>query len=168
VFTPEPIWSGHASRPGGDFTSKENNKMTHLTNILKTGGRAAIIALTLGASTIAVVPAAQAQSFNFQFGVDGSGKPSVGFGVDSDGYGRPGRPIRPQVCYSDREIIRGIRNEGYRDVQIVRELPRNRLGIIARDGRTWYSMRVNQCTGEVDRIERLRRYRPGVQFEFNF
>ena len=142
--------------------------MTHLTNILKTGGRAAIVALTLGASTIAVIPAAQAQSFNFQFGVDGSGKPSVGFGVDSDGYGRPGRPIRPQVCYSDREIIRGIRNEGYRDVQIVRELPRNRLGIIARDGRTWYSMRVNQCTGEVDRIERLRRYRPGVQFEFNF
>lgn len=142
--------------------------MTHLMNLVKTGGRAAIIALTLGASTLAVVPAAQAQSFNFQFGVDGSGKPSVGFGVDSDRYGRPGRPIRPQVCYSEREIIRGIRNEGYRDVQIVRELPRNRLGIIARDGRTWYSMRVNQCTGEVDRIQRLRNFRPGLRFEFSF
>ncbi len=146
--------------------------MTHLMNLVKTGGRAAIIALTLGASTLAVVPAAQAQgqpSFNFQFGVGPDGKPSVGFGVDTNpGYDRPGRPIRPQVCYSDREIIRGIRNEGYRDVQIVRELPRNRLGIIARDGRVWYSMRVNQCTGEVDRIERLRNYRPGLRFEFNF
>ena len=141
--------------------------MTHLMSILKTGGRAAVVALTLGASTLAVVPAAQAQSFNFQFGVDGSGKPSVGFGVDS---GRPGRPggIRPQVCYTDREIIRGIRQEGYRDVQIVRELPRNRVGVIARDGRTWYSMRVNRCTGEVDRIERLRNFRPGLRFEFNF
>jgi hypothetical protein len=142
--------------------------MTHLMTLVKTGSRAAIIALTLGASTFAIVPAAQAQpSFNFQFGVGPDGKPSVGFGVDSDGD-RRGRPIRPQVCYSDREIIRGIRNEGYRDVQIVRELPRNRLGIIARDGRTWYSMRVNQCTGEVDRVERLRSYRPGARFEFNF
>lgn len=143
--------------------------MSHLMSLVKTGGRAAIVALTLGASTLAVVPAAQAQSFNFQFGVDGAGKPSVGFGVDSGrGYDRPGRPIRPQVCYSEREIIRGIRNEGYRDVQVVRELPRNRLGVIARDGRTWYSMRVNQCTGEVDRIERLRNFRPGLRFEFNF
>jgi hypothetical protein len=142
--------------------------MTHLMTLVKTGSRAAIIALTLGASTFAIVPTAQAQpSFNFQFGVGPDGKPSVGFGVDSDGD-RRGRPIRPQVCYSDREIIRGIRNEGYRDVQIVRELPRNRLGIIARDGRTWYSMRVNQCTGEVDRVERLRSYRPGARFEFNF
>ena len=52
--------------------------------------------------------------------------------------------------------------------QIVRELPRNRVGVIARDGRTWYSMRVNRCTGEVDRIERLRNYRPGFRFQFNF
>ena len=142
--------------------------MTHLMTLVKTGSRAAIIALTLGASTFAIVPAAQAQpSFNFQFGVGPDGKPSVGIGVDSDGD-RRGRPIRPQVCYSDREIIRGIRNEGYRDVQIVRELPRNRLGVIARDGRTWYSLRVNQCTGEVDRVERLRSYRPGARFEFNF
>lgn len=142
--------------------------MSHLMSLVKTGGRAAIVALTLGASTLAVVPAAQAQSFNFQFGVDGSGKPSVGFGVDSGDRDRRGRPIRPQVCYSEREIIRGIRSEGYRDVQIVRQLPRNRLGVIARDGRTWYSMRVNQCTGEVDRIERLRNFRPGLRFEFNF
>jgi len=141
--------------------------MTHLMNLVKTGGRAAIIALTLGASSIAIVPTAQAQSFNFQFGVGPDGKPSVGFGVDSDGD-RRGRPIRPQVCYSEREIIRGIRDEGYRDVQVVRQLPRNRLGLIARDGRTWYSMRVNQCTGEVDRIQRLRNYRPGLRFEFNF
>ena len=136
--------------------------MSHLISTLKTSGRAAIVALTLGASVLAAAPAA-AQSFNFQFGVGPDGKPSVGFGVDSD------RGIyRPQVCLTNRQIIRGIRNEGYRDVQIVEELPRNRVGVIARDGRTWYSMRVNRCTGETDRIKRIRNYRPGFSFEFQF
>jgi hypothetical protein len=138
--------------------------MTNMMSTLKASGRAAIVALTLGASVMAAAPAMAQPSFNFEFGIGSDGKPSVGFGVDSDGYGR----IRPQVCLTDRQIIRGIRNEGYRDVQIVRELSRNRVGVIARDGRTWYSMRVNRCTGEVDRIERLRRYQPGLSFQFNF
>ena len=139
--------------------------MTKMLSFLKTSGRAAIVALALGSSTfVATTPAMAQPSFNFQFGVGPDGKPSVGFGVDSDGYGR----IRPQVCLTDRQIIRGIRDEGYRDVQIVAELRRNRVGVIARDGRTWYSMRVNRCTGEVDRIEHLRNFRPGLRFEFNF
>lgn len=137
--------------------------MTHLISTLKASGRAAIVALTLGASMIAAAPAMAQPSFNFQFGVGPDGKPSVGFGVDSDG---DRRPIR--ICMTDRQIIRGIRDEGYRDVQIVRELSRNRVGVIARDGRVWYSMRVNRCTGEVDRIERLRNFRPGFRFQFNF
>lgn len=135
--------------------------MTHRMSTLK----AALIALTLGASSFAAAPALAQPSFNFEFGVGSDGKPSVGFGVNSDS---DRRGFRPQVCYSDRQIIRGIRDEGYRDVEIVRELPRNRVGVIARDGRTWYSMRVNRCTGEVDRIERLRNYRPGFRFQFNF
>jgi hypothetical protein len=140
--------------------------MTHLLSTLKSSGRAAIVALTLGASAFAAMPAmAQQPSFNFQFGVNPDGRPSFGFGVGTD---RPGRPIRPAVCLTDRQIIRGIRDEGYRDVEIVRELPRNRVGVIARDGRTWYSMRVDRCTGETDRIQRLRSYRPGVRFQFNF
>lgn len=138
--------------------------MTKMLSFLKTSGRAAIVALALGSSAfVATTPTMAQPSFNFQFGVGPDGKPSVGFGVDSDG----GR-IRPQVCLSDRQIIRGIRNEGYRDVEIVEDLPRNRVGVIARDGRTWYSMRVNRCTGEVDRIKRLRNFRPGLSFEFSF
>ena len=138
--------------------------MTKMLSFLKTSGRAAIVALALGVPAYVVATPAVAQpSFNFQFGVGPDGKPSVGFGVDSDGY-----RVRPQVCLTDRQIIRGIRDEGYRDVQIVEDLPRNRVGVIARDGRTWYSMRVNRCTGEVDRIQRLRNFRPGLSFEFRF
>lgn len=140
--------------------------MTHLLNTLKSSGRAAIVALTLGASVFTAVPA-MAQptpSFNFQFGVGGDGKPSFGFGVNS------GRPNRPDinVCLSDRQIVRGLRDEGYRDIDIIRELPRNRVGVVARYGKNYYSMRVNRCTGEVDRIQRLRSFKPGFSFQFNF
>lgn len=141
--------------------------MTHLMTTLKSGGRAAVVALVLGASVFAAAPvAAQSQpSFNFQFGVGPDGRPSFGVGVDSGG---DRRPFRPQVCYSDRQIVRALRDEGYRDVEIVRELPRNRVGVVAREGRAYYSMRVNRCTGEVDRIERIRSYRPGLSLQFNF
>lgn len=139
--------------------------MTHLMSTMKTSGRAALVALTLGITALTAVPAS-AQSFNFQFGVGPDGKPSVGFGVND---GRDdGRRVYRCLDLSDREIVRGIRREGYRDVQVVRDLPRNRAGVIARDGRTWYSMRVDRCTGETDRIERLRNYRPGFRFNFNF
>lgn len=149
--------------PAARNPSKET-KMTHLMTTLKTGSRAAVVALVLGASVFSAAPAfAQSQpSFNFQFGIGGDGRPSFGVGVDS------GRPIRPQVCYSDRQIVRALRDEGYRDVEIVRELPRNRVGVVAREGRAYYSMRVNRCTGEVDRIERIRSYRPGLSLQFNF
>ena len=138
--------------------------MTHLLSTLKSTGRAAIVALTLGASVFTAAPVMAQPSFNFEFGVGSDGKPSVGFGVNS---GRPGRPDI-DICLTNRQIVRGIRNEGYRDVEIVRELPRNRVGVIARDGRVWYSMRVNRCTGEVDRIQRLRNFRPGFSFQFSF
>lgn len=142
--------------------------MTHLLSTLKASGRAAIVAIVLAGSAVTAMPAmAQSQpSFNFQFGVGPDGKPSVGFGVDSDGDRRGGRGDR--YCMTERQVIRGLRDEGYRDIEIVRELPRNRVGVIAREGRAWYSMRVNLCTGEVDRVERLRTYRPGVRFQFNF
>jgi hypothetical protein len=141
--------------------------MTALMSTLKASGRAAIVALTLGASVFTAVPA-MAQptpSFNFQFGIGSDGKPSVGFGVDGgngyydDDFDR---------CMSNRQIIRGLRDEGYRDIEIVSELRRNRVGVVARYGRNYYQMRVNRCTGEVDRVQRLRGFRPGLSFQFNF
>jgi hypothetical protein len=137
-----------------------------MMSTLKASGRAAIVALTLGASVFTAVPA-MAQptpSFNFQFGIGSDGKPSVGFGVDS-GNGYYDDDFE---CLTNRQIIRGLRDEGYRDIEIVSELRRNRVGVVARYGRHYYSMRVNRCTGEVDRVQRLRGFRPGLSFEFKF
>ncbi len=142
--------------------------MTHLMSTLMTSGRAALVALTLGVVALSASPAS-AQAFNVQFGVGPDGRPSVGFGVNTDDD-RRGGPRRGYRCLdlSDRQIERGMAREGYREVEVVEDLPRNRAGVIARDGRVWYSMRVDRCTGEADRIQRLRNYRSGMRFQFNF
>lgn len=145
--------------------------MTPMLSIFKTSGRAAIVALTLGAASITAMPAAQAQtpSFSFNFGLSGSGDPSLSFGVDS---GRRGDRNFRLACLSDRQIIRGLRDAGFRDVQIGDDLSRRRVEAFGRYGRSWYSMRVNRCTGAVDRIERLRRSSGGsgggFGLQFNF
>jgi hypothetical protein len=142
--------------------------MTPILSTLKTSGRAAIVAVTLGAAMFTAAPA-MAQptpSFNFSFGVGGDGKPSVGFGVNSGrDYDRG-----DYFCMSDRQIVRSLRDEGYRDIEIGRDLGRNRVGVIAKYGRSYYSMRVNRCTGEVDRIQKIRNFRSGSGFglQFNF
>jgi hypothetical protein len=141
--------------------------MTPILTTLKTSGRAAIVALTLGAAMFTAAPAMAQPTpeFNFSFGVGADGKPSVGFGVNS------GRNRGDYFCMTDRQIVRSLRDEGYRDVEIGRDLGRNRVGVIAKYGRSYYSMRVNRCTGEVDRIQKIRNsFRPGTGFglQFNF
>lgn len=127
--------------------------MTTILQTLKTGSRAAIVALTLGAAAFTAMPA-QAQSFNFDFGITGKGDPSLSFGVNS---GKPGDRNFRRACLSDRQIVRGLRDADFRDVQIGDNLGRNRVEAFGRYGRSWYSMRVNRCTGAVDQIERMRR-----------
>ncbi|RUT32905.1 hypothetical protein EMQ25_07160 [Arsenicitalea aurantiaca] len=142
---------------------------------LKTTGRAAVIALALGAASLGATPAS-AQSFNFNLGVDSGGQPSFGFGVQSGerGFHRPGRGGGrwERYCLTNREIVRGLGSYGYRDADITRNLGRDRVEVVARYGRDWYQMRVDRCTGVVDRVERLRRPggRPGGGFglQFNF
>jgi hypothetical protein len=71
---------------------------------------------------------------------------------------------------SNAQVIRGVRNKGYRDVQIVREENRNdRVYVVARKNGDWYSMRVDRCTGKVDRIREIERNRNGsFNLRFSF
>jgi hypothetical protein len=56
-------------------------------------------------------------------------------------------------------------------VRIVRESNnQNRVWAVGRKGGDWYSMRVNRCTGKVDRIREIERNRNGsfnLRFSFN-
>src|SRR5690606_12857506 len=91
------------------------------TSTLKAGLRAGAVAIALAGSTLVMTAPAQAQS-----------NPSFGFSLNF-GSGQPSGGIRLNVgdrdyfesCMSNAQIIRGIRNKGYRDVQIVREQNRN-------------------------------------------
>jgi hypothetical protein len=138
--------------------------MTPILSNLKKSGRAAVVALVLGAASLTSMPAmAQSPSFTFEFGIGGGGE---GF---SFGTGRRGERIR-RDCLTNREIVRGLRRNGFDDIEIVRRRG-NRLQIIADYGRSTYRLTVHRCTGRVTDIDRIRRGgrpRDGFGLQFNF
>jgi hypothetical protein len=70
-------------------------------------------------------------------------------------------------CLEDREIIRALRDYGFERVRIVRYLRGERVEVTAYWGRYQYSMRVDRCTGVVDRVRLIRRSGFGLQFNFS-
>jgi hypothetical protein len=138
-------------------------KETTMTSILSTvmkSGRAAIVAVTLGTAAFTAVPV-QAQSFNFEFGIQGGGN-SFSYGFDQ------GRKFKRE-CLTNREIRRGLNRAGFDDIRFV-DRQGVRVKVIADFGRRTYSMTINRCTGRVSNIERLRRGPggPGFGLQFNF
>jgi len=139
--------------------------MTPFLSTFKKTGRAAVVALALGAAALTAAPVQAQSGPSFNFNLD-LGTGSMEFGPR---HGGPGDFDR---CLTNRQIRRGLADYGFRDVDIRRELGRNRVEAVGRYGRSWYSMRVNRCSGRVDRVERLRlRGGPGgpgfgLQFEF--
>lgn len=140
--------------------------MTHILSRLKKSGRVAVVALALGAASVAALPApamAQSSSFSLQLG---GGDGSLTFRFGDDRYDRE----RVRICLTNAQIRRGLRAHGYRNIDIVRELRRNRVEVVASYGRSWYRLQVDRCTGKVRVIERLRRGFPsgGFGLQFNF
>jgi len=120
----------------------------------KSAMRPLFVATVIGAGSLAAISPATAQSFNFQLNVPGQGGGGVqfGFGTGNQGGGQWNRPgVR---CLTDREIRQQISANGYYDVQVAGDLGRNRALVYASNGPWEYSMRVNRCTGEVDRFRR--------------
>lgn len=136
--------------------------MHQFLSTLKSGGRAAIVAVALGAASLTAAPTtAMAQSFSFDFGISGGGS-TFSFGVQD------GVRIRRE-CLTNREIRRGLSRAGFDEVRIVSDSGRW-VRVIAEwsgNGRD-YSMRVNRCTGKVTDIKRLRRTSPGFGLQFQF
>ena len=128
-----------------------------LLSTIKTTGRAAIIAVALGATALTAAPAYAQRggggpSLNFElelgggggnFSIQGGPNQRHGGGRDFDLFG-----------LSNSQIREGLRDYGFRNVQIGRSLGNNRVRVSARYDGDWYTMRVNRCTGRVDRVER--------------
>lgn len=142
--------------------------MSQLFSNFKSGGRAAVIALTLAAASVAgmATPAMAQPTFRFDFGISG-GDSNFSFGT-----GRGGVRIK-RDCLTNNEIRRGLRRSGFEDIRFG-DRRGNRVRVVAewdRDGRD-YSMQVNRCSGQVTNIERVRRGGggrpggPGLHFQF--
>jgi len=161
--------------------------MAPILNSVKNASRAAVVALALGGSLAAAMPA-QAQSpggpaMTFQLdlgngnggGFDGGPRgqgrvivPDQGFGQGPGWNHRPGGG-RDRFCLDDRQIRRGISWQGFDDVRIRRDLGRSRVEVTGVYGRWLYSMRVDRCSGYVDRVQPVRPARGGgFGFQFDF
>ena len=148
--------------------------MTPILATLKKSSRAAVIALALGAASFAGAMPAQAQAtFNFQLGLDDRGN-AFSFGMDAP---RRRGGFNINRCLTNNQVRQGLRDFGFRDVDIIRNLNRNRVLVEASYRRFDYRMRVNKCSGQVTDIDRVRNFdrdrdydrgRGGFGLQFNF
>ena len=117
-------------------------------------GRAALIALAMGATAVVALPApAMAQSFSFDFEISGGG---ADFSWSHD---RRGKRVK-RDCLSNNEIRRGLRRLDFEDIRIV-DRDGKWVTVIAEydPNNKRYRMEINSCTGRVTDIERVRRNR---------
>lgn len=108
-------------------------------------------AIALCALAIGSAPAAaQNLGLEFNFGAENGGKSEMQ--TFDSGKSKEFAP----VCLTNRQVRRGLRDYGFEDIDIVRELSRNRLIVEALYEDDWYySMRVHRCRGYVDRVRPL-------------
>jgi hypothetical protein len=146
--------------------------MTTFLSHFKTLGAAVLIAATLGTAGLAVTPAvAQSEPpSGFSLNVPDSGgaetmSPQSGAPQSGTGHYDPDTDDF-FYCLEDHEIVQGLRDYGFQRVRIVRYLRGERVEVTANWGRNQYSMRVDRCTGEVDRVRLVRRSGFGLQFNF--
>tara|TARA_R110002020_G_scaffold347168_1_gene560897 strand:+ start:414 stop:908 length:495 start_codon:yes stop_codon:yes gene_type:complete len=137
--------------------------MAFFATAFKTNTRAALVAIALGATGLVAAPAfAQSGSAGFSIEMHGNGGGSgFGNGRHGDrGYGWNDGGMR---CLSDREVVRGVRAYGYDRVEITRQLRGDRVDLRAVKRNWVYAMRVDKCSGDVSRLDRLGRASGGYR-----
>lgn len=157
--------------------------MSTLLSALRMTGAAAVLMAGLAAGP--VLAQSGEPSMNFSLGI-GNGQSEMnlnqpegdqpaqgqsyrGGGGNFEGGFDDGDYRRFNLCLTNREVIRGLRDYGFRRVEVT-DSSRRRAEVIGRWGRWDYLMRVNKCTGEVNVIDRFRRGMGsgfGLQFNFN-
>ncbi|MDB5561552.1 MAG: hypothetical protein JWN11_970 [Hyphomicrobiales bacterium] len=155
--------------------------MTLTLSKFKMAGRAAVLAIVLGASALSAMPAQAAPgdpSFNFNLQLpNGGGNLQFGNGNDNgrrDPGFRPGPNRGRDFCLNDREVRSQLGDNGFDNVRVGRDLRRGWVEVFATNRRGAYTMQVNRCTGQVANVQRIRRgggdapVRPGAGFGLQF
>lgn len=124
-------------------------------NTLRQTGRAAVLAVVLAGTALSAVPAQAAPNmggFSLDVKPQGGGDQKQLQQYKKKGFG-PNDFFN--WCLTDKQIRRGLKAYGFFDVEIVDYLGKNRVRVEAGYDDWYYSMRINRCSGMVDRIKKL-------------
>jgi len=129
--------------------------MTLSVSTLKKSGRAALVALAMGAVSMTAMPVQAAEpNFNFQLGIGNDGG-VMGFELNNKKNFNKWKPIKK--CLTDKQVERGLEWYGFDDADVVRKLSNSKVLVVAEWNNRYYSMTVNKCTGEVYNVKRLKK-----------
>lgn len=121
---------------------------------IKRTGRAALAAVLISASILPAIPAQAAPRTHnvvtFQEGATFTIRPQGRSQAFAPNGARAGQH---KQRVTNRDIRRGLRSFGFRDIRFARER-RNKVRVFATMGPWEYSMRVNLKTGRVNRFQR--------------
>jgi hypothetical protein len=123
-------------------------------NTLRQTGRAAVLAVVLAGTALSAVPVQAAPNMG---GFSLEVKPQGGDQKQMQQYKKKGFGPNDffNWCLTDKQIRRGLKAYGFFDVEITDRLSRNRVRVEAGYDDWYYSMRINRCSGMVDRIKKL-------------
>lgn len=128
--------------------------MTLSLSMLKKSGRAALVALAMGAVGMAAMPVQAAEpNFNFQLGIGNDGG-VMGFELNKK-YKKGFFPIKK--CLTNSQVEHGLEWYGFDDADVVKKLSSSKVLVIAEWNNKYYSMIVNKCTGEVYNVKKLKK-----------
>jgi hypothetical protein len=158
--------------------------MNTLVSHIKTLSAAAVVAVALGAGSFAAPAFAQdgppsGFSINVPDGGQSQSNPSMPAAPGSDGSTstRSGSPSMQghydpgnddfYYCLEDDEVVDALEDYGFTRARVTRHYRGERVEATAYWGRNQYSMRVDLCSGAVDRVRLIRRGGFGLQFNFS-
>lgn len=128
--------------------------MTLSLSTLKKSGRAALVALAMGAVSMTAMPVQAAEpNFNFQLGIGNNGG-VFGFELNSKNK-KKYLPIKK--CLTNNQVENALEWYGFDDADVVKRLSSSRVLVVAEWNNRYYSMTVNKCSGEVYNVKRLKK-----------
>lgn len=139
--------------------------MTTILSTLKNTGRAAVLAIVLAGTVLAAAPveAKPLGAFQLELQMPKKGAPELQmkkFGYEDD-Y---------DWCLTNKQIRKGLKKAGFTEIDFVQELKKHRVRIEALYlGDDWYySMRIDRCSGHVDKIKKLYPAYEDDEFDIEF
>ena len=126
-----------------------------MLNTLKSTGRAALVAVALGATAFTAMPVQAAPQSSFSLQLNGGN--GMQFGND-DFF---------NYCLTNKQIRYALQDYGFTKVQIVKKINDRKVVVVASYHGVWYEMRVDRCTGKVDKVKKLKKqFYNGSNFSF--